>query len=275
MHRKIAIITGSSSGIGKAFLELVSGDNGEFFITPFDEIWAVARRKEALDEIASSAGNGRIVPVVADLSDINGIRVIEDKLRAEEPLVGLLVNSAGMGIKGPVMERTAEDLENTISINCTALSRMIRITAPYMKRSENGNARIINIASSAGFLPQPGFACYAASKSYVISFSRAMSCELRSSGIDVMAVCPGPVATDFQRRATGGKETDFTGWRKNFVTDPVSLSRKSLKASVKGRRLFVYPFSQKLLHLASKAVPVSWILAFESRALNDNKEQKG
>ena len=113
------------------------------------------------------------------------------------------------------------------------------------------------------------YACYAASKSYVISFSRAMSCELKSQGIDVMAVCPGPVATDFQRRATEGKETDFNDWRKNFVIDPVKLARKSLSASVKGRRMLVYPFSQKLLHLASKIVPVSWILAFESKAVNE------
>ena len=270
MHQKIAIITGSSSGIGKAFLELVAGDNGEYFKSPFDEIWAVARREDALREIASSVGSGKVVPVVADLSEGSGIRIIEDKLKAEEPRVGLLVNSAGMGVKGTVLNRTADDLDNTIRINCNALSRMIRITAPYMEPDGNDHAKIINIASSAGFLPQPGFACYAASKSFVISFSRAMSCELKGSGIDVMAVCPGPVATDFQRRATGGKETEFTGWRKNFVIDPVSLSRRSLKASLKGRKLFVYPFSQKLLHLSSKIVPVSWILAFESKALNDN-----
>jgi len=269
MYQKIAIITGSSSGIGKAFLELVAGDNGEFFKTPFDEIWAVARREDALKELASSVGNGRIVPVVADLASDSGISLIEDKLRTEEPVVGLLINSAGMGIKGRVTDKSSKALDDTIRINCSALSQMIRICVPYMKPGENGHAKIINIASSAGFLPQPGFACYAASKSYVISFSRALSCELKPKGIDVMAVCPGPVATDFQRRATEGKETDFNDWRKNFVIDPVKLSRKSLKASVRGRRMLVYPFSQKLLHLASKIVPVSWILAFESGAVKE------
>ncbi len=264
MYQRIAIITGSSSGIGKSFIELLTHDKGEFFKDPFDEIWAVARRAEALEEIAAAAGDVKVVPVVADLSGDNGISIIEEKLRAEEPVVGLLINSAGMGIKGKVMDKPSGALDDTISINCSALSRMIRITAPYMKPSANGNAKVINIASSAGFLPQPGFACYAASKSYVISFSRAVGCELKQLGIDVMAVCPGPVATDFQRRATEGKEADFTDWRKNFVIDPVTLSRKSLKASLKGRKMFVYPFSQKLLHLASKIVPVSWILGFES-----------
>ena len=262
MHRRIAIITGSSSGIGKAFLELIAHDNGEFFKTSFDEIWAVARREDVLKEIASSLGTDKIIPVAADLTDDSGIKAIEDKLKAEEPSVGLLINSAGMGIKGLVMDKPAKALDDTVNLNCNALSRMIRITVPYMEKNGEERPGIINIASSAGFIPQPNFACYAASKSYVISFSRAMSYELKQLGIDVTAVCPGPVATDFQRRATEGRETDFTDWRKNFVADPVKLARVSLKASRKGKRMLVYPFSQKLLHLASKIIPTSWILCF-------------
>ncbi len=263
MYQRIAIITGSSSGIGKAFVELLAGDKGEFYKSPFDEIWAVARREDALNELAESVQGTKIVPVVADLSDDSGIQVIEDKLKSEEPKVGLLINSAGMGIKGKVMDKSDRVLDDTISINCSALSRMMRITVPYMK-SEGSKPGIINIASSAGFLPQPGFAAYAASKSYVISFSRAMSYELKSLGITVTVVCPGPVRTDFQRRATEGREADFNDWRKNFVIDPVKLARVSLKASVKGKRMLVYPFSQKMLHLASKILPVSWILGVSS-----------
>ena len=89
-----------------------------------------------------------------------------------------------------------------------------------------------------------------------------MSYELKPLGISVTTVCPGPVRTDFQRRATEGREEDFTDWRKNFVADPVKLAVRSLKASRKGKRMLVYPFSQKLLHLASKILPVSWILCF-------------
>lgn len=261
MYQKIAIITGSSSGIGKAFLELLANDKGEFYKTPFDEIWAVARRADALNELARSITNVKVVPVVADLASDSGIKTIEDKLKAEEPSVGLLINSAGMGIKGKVMDKSPDALIDTIAINCSALSRLIRITVPYMK-NEGVRPAIINIASSAGFLPQPNFAAYAASKSYVISFSRAMSYELKPLGISVTAICPGPVRTDFQRRATEGKETDFTDWRKNFVADPVKLARASLKASLKGKRMVSYPFSQKFLHLASKIIPISWILSF-------------
>ena len=263
MYQRIAIITGASSGIGKAFLELLARDNGELYKAPFDEIWAVARRKDVLEQLASETEGARVVPVAADLSDISGIRIIEDKLRAEEPKVGLLINSAGMGIKGLFMEKSENAVRDTISINCSALSLITRAVVPFMK-SEAGNPGIINIASSAGFIPQPNFAVYAASKSYVISFSRAMSYEFKPLGINVTTVCPGPVRTDFQRRATEGREDDFTDWRRNFVSDPAKLARVSLKASRKGKRMLVYPFSQKSLHLASKIFPASWILCFSA-----------
>ena len=269
MYQRIASVTGASSGIGKAFIELLARDNGEFFKTPFDEIWAIARREDALNELASSFDGVKIIPVAADLSSDAGIKKVESKLEEEKPKVGLLINSAGMGMKGLMADKSEKALSDTIAINCTALSLMIKIAAPFMKQEGGERSKIINIGSSAGFLPQPGFACYAASKSYVISFSRAMSCELKPMGIDVMVVCPGPVATDFQRRATEGKETNFTDWRKNFVVDPVKLAKATLKASARGRRMISYPFSQKLLHFASKAVPVSWILAFEGKAVKE------
>ena len=286
MSKHIAIITGASSGIGKAFLEEIANDRGVNGATPFDEIWAVARSEDKLIEIKALLGDDRIVPVTADLSSPEDMTKLSERLASEKPQIGLLINCAGMGMKGLVEDHPAKTLEDTIDVNCTSLAKLTRICIPYMivrdpYRTRDKRPRIINIASSAGFLPQPGFAAYAASKAFVISFSRALYYELKDHRIIVTAICPGPVKTDFQRKATGGAQADFTGIRKYVVADPVKLARASIKASGKGRQILVYGFSQKALHVASKIIPTSWILAIEKKMMpvektaSEVKEDKG
>ena len=286
MSKHIAIITGASSGIGKAFLEEIANDRGVNGATPFDEIWAVARSEDKLIEIKTLLGDDRIVPVTADLSSHEDMTKLSEHLASEKPQIGLLINCAGMGMKGLVEDHPAKTLEDTIDVNCTSLAKLTRICIPYMivrepSRTRDKRPRIINIASSAGFLPQPGFAAYAASKAFVISFSRALYYELKDHRIIVTAICPGPVKTDFQRKATGGAQADFTGIRKYVVADPVKLARASIKASGKGRQILVYGFSQKALHVASKIIPTSWILAIEKKMMpvektaSEVKEDKG
>ncbi len=270
--KNIAIVTGASSGIGKSFLKTIIKERGIFGGVPFDEVWAVARRADKLNEIIDSLGDDRVLPVTCDLSDPDNLAELEEQLAAEKPQVGLLVNCAGIGFKGAVEDQTAKALEDTLDINCTALSKLTRICLPYMIEkdkylSKANGPRIINVASSAGFLPQPGFAAYAASKSYVINFSRALAFELMDYGICVTTVCPGPVNTEFQSKATGGAETEFSGFRQYVVADPDKLAEASVKASIKGRRMFVYGFSQKALHLASKIIPTDLILYIEHRTM--------
>lgn len=246
---QIAIITGASSGIGKAFVDalLNSPDCPE-------RIWVVARRIDRLESLA--ADSDKIVPVQADLLADEGIAAIRDKLSAEHADVALLVNCAGMGKKGNIADRDAADIRNTVTLNCTALSVLTREVIPYMNRG----ARIINIASSAAYLPQPGFTVYAASKSYVVSFSRALAIELKKLGVTVTVVCPGPVETEFNKLATDGASAEFTGFRKLVAADADKLARASLKAARHGRRMFVYGLPNKALHVAAKFIPVGIFL---------------
>lgn len=272
MNKNIAVITGASSGIGRAFLEEIATEHGVYGCVPFDEIWAVARHEDKIIETKALLGDDRIIPVKADLSSPEDMSVIADRLAAEKPQVGLLINCAGMGMQGAVEDRPAKTLEDTIDVNCTSLAKLTRICMPYMIAKKplwtaDNSPRIINIASSAGFLPQPGFAAYAASKAFVISFSRALYYELIDHNIVVTTVCPGPVKTDFQRKATGGAQTDFTGVRKHVVADPVKLVKAAIKASRSGKQILVYGFSQKALHVASKLIPTSWILFIEKKLM--------
>ncbi len=243
------IITGASSGIGKAFVKALL-DSPD---CP-DIIWIIARRLDRLEQIASLSE--KIVPVKADLGIPEGIDVIKSKLADEHPDVSLLINCAGIGKRGDISERPSSDISDVIALNCTSLSVLTREVIPYMKQG----AKIINVASSAAFLPQPGFTVYAASKSYVVSFSRALACELKRAGISVTAVCPGPVDTEFNGLATDGKSTEFTGFRKLLAADVDKLAKASLKAARHKRRLFVYGFSQKALHVVSKLMPTGLLL---------------
>lgn len=254
----IAIITGASSGIGEAFVRKVAEDKS------IDKIWIIARREARLQALKDELDPQRIVPIALDLNDQAGRETLRARLEEEKPDVNLLVNCAGMGKRGLVIDKDIKDLEDTLDINCKSLTSVTCICVPYMMKI---HSNIINIASSAAFLPQPGFAVYAASKSYVLNFSRALAYELQEHHIGVTTVCPGPVKTEFLSKATDNKENDFTGIRKFFVADADKLAAASLKAANSGRKLFVYGLSQKALHLASKIVPTALIMFFEKKAL--------
>lgn len=249
MNETVAIITGASSGIGKSMVKaLINSPDCP------KQIWVIARRIDRLEELGKLSE--RIIPVKADLSDSSDMGKVLDLLKDKNPDVRLLVNSAGMGRRGNIEDRPSSDISDVLELNCVALSVFTAEVLPFMSRG----ARIINLASSAAFLPQPGFAVYAASKSYVVSFSRALSRELKPRGIKVTAVCPGPVDTEFNGLATDGRSSGFTGFRRLLAADADKLASASFKASGRGRVLFVYGFSQKALHVASKILPVGLLL---------------
>lgn len=275
----IAIITGASSGIGEAFLRELIKERSAYGSVPFDEIWIIARRKEKLEKLRDELDSKRIIPLVIDLAEPSSLVKLEDMLEEKDPTVGLLINCAGMGKRGVVEDKTVKDLEDTIDINCTCLTKVTRICMPYMINkassfTKKNGPRIINIASSAAFLPQPGFATYAASKSYVLNFSRALAYELKQYNIMVTTVAPGPVKTEFLSKATDNKESEFTGIRAMCVADPTKLAIASIKASRRGRKVLVYGFMQKLLHVASKIVPTDLILWIETLTMNQTTSER-
>ena len=248
---RTAIITGATSGIGEQFTRLLS-ESGVY-----DELWIIGRNKSKLDALKAELLPQKITAVCADLCTTEGMLKLESMIKEHKPQIGLLINSAGTGLRAPVADQDLDEISDTLNTNCNALTLICRLCIPYLGGVRPG---IINIASSAGFVPQPGFAVYAASKSYVISFSRALSAELKSRGITVTCVCPGPVNTKFQFKATRGESTEFTGIRAYTSKEPQDVARASLKANSKGRRLLVYGTSLKLLHIASILLPHQWII---------------
>lgn len=184
---RIAVVTGASSGIGKEFVLAIANEGG------FDEIWAIARRRERLEELAGKCSvKVRAVPL--DLADERSADEYERMLADEKPDVGLLVNAAGCGAFGPFAECDLEEQKNCLKLNVIALVSMCRVTIPYIGK----DGGIINVGSNSAWQPVPYQAVYGAGKSAVLNFTRALSRELRPKGIRVMCVCPGWIKTEFQ-----------------------------------------------------------------------------
>ena len=249
---KIAVITGASSGMGREFVR----QTGHFY-RDLDEIWVIARRKERLERLRKESR----VPLRifdGDLLKKQVYKQYHSELKEWQPEVRMLVNAAGFGRSGKFTDIASEIKKlqtDMVDLNCRALTRMIQITLPYMGKG----GRIINLASAAAFCPQNGFAVYAATKAYVLSLSRALSSELRTRGIIVTAVCPGPVDTEFFR--VSGELT--APLKKLTMVKAPAVVRKALKDSRKRREISVYGVPMKAAHIGAKLLPHRLILRAE------------
>lgn len=245
---KIAVITGASSGMGKAFTRQIAEKYQEL-----DEIWIIARKKEGLEKLKKEIPKLRILPM--DLTDRQALEEFLTLLKRENPCIQILVESAGMGIQKKIEDTAVENLREMTELNCTALTAFIGICLPYCKKG----SRILCLASGAAFVPQPGFAVYAASKAYVLSFARALGAEQKGR-IVVTAVCPGPVDTPFLEKM-GGKE-NMPFYKKPFIADAEAVVKKALQDSERGREISVYGFAMKALRVVCKIVPTRFLMRF-------------
>ena len=177
----IAIITGASSGMGREFARQLCFQNlaGE----RFDEFWLIARRRDRLEELAEKLP----VPCRVMALDLTAEESYDEFAKEAEPEVSLLLNASGYGKFFSTMDTSAEDVCGMIDLNCKALVRLTQLTVPYMKPGSH----IVELDSLSAFQPVPYINVYAASKAFVLSFSRALGAELKSAGIKVMALCPG------------------------------------------------------------------------------------
>lgn len=243
---KITIITGASSGMGREFARQLDDSYN------MDEIWIIARRKERLEELKEELSTKTKV-IVGDLQDREFLSEFQSLLASDNPQIDILVNAAGFGKVGNVNEINGNEQADMIRLNCEALVHMTVLCLPYMRKG----SKILNIASASAFCPQPGFSVYAATKSFVVSFSRSLGVELKETGISVTAVCPGPVETEFFN-VSGKKENN--GMKDSLTVKPEKVVKKALKDANKGKELSVYGISMKLCCFFTKIIPHSIIL---------------
>ena len=188
---KVGIITGASSGMGRELaLQIAEKET-------FDELWVIARREEALESLKKEIKT-KVRPIALDLVKAVSFETYKELLKQEKPDVAFLANVAGFGKFGRYDQIALQDCMDMIDLNCKALVAITQLTLPYMKRG----ARILQLDSLSAFQPVPYINVYGSTKSFVLSYSRALNRELKTEGIRVMSVNPGWVKTEFFDHAT-------------------------------------------------------------------------
>lgn len=190
--KNTAIITGASSGIGLEFAHLHAEAGGDVVV--------VARRRSALEELSNelmSKHQTSVLVIEADLTEEDAPAEVYQRVTDAGIEVDCLINNAGFGGHGLFHEREWKQDEAMIQLNVLALAELTRLFLPGMVERKRG--KILNVASTAGFLPGPLQATYYATKAFVLSFSQAIAEELSNTGVTVTALCPGPVDTGFAK----------------------------------------------------------------------------
>jgi short-subunit dehydrogenase len=234
-----ALITGASAGIGREFARQLAGRARSLIL--------VARREQRLDDLRDELQlqNPKVAVLIrkTDLANVGQLNELLEWIDRERIDVDLLINNAGLGDSGAFAASDPIRNEQMTLVNIVALTTLTRHLLPRMIGRRHGG--ILNVSSSAGFLPIPDFAVYAATKAYVTSFSEALRVELRGTGVSICALCPGPVHTEFQEVAKRPGAQPDTG--PEFVFVPVEeVVRDALTALEADRPLVIPGFPMKL-----------------------------
>lgn len=246
---KIAIVTGASSGLGRAYAQRL--DRRE----ELDELWLIARREERLQALADSLDHScRILPL--DLTERESVGILRDLLEEEKPQLMYLVCAAGFGKFGQAEDLTARETEDMIALNCCAAVELTRVCIPWLVRGSH----VLEVASCAGFLPLPGMNLYAATKAFLLSYTRALGAELKDRGVQVTAVCPYWIKTEFMdvARDTANPEAVKST---PLAMRPEAVAAWSLTMNEKGAAVATCGPVSALLRVGRKVVPTRTAMA--------------
>lgn len=251
----VALITGASGGIGEAFAYELARDGYHLVL--------VARSNEELNRVAGVIATKLDVETIAiprDLAQPNAADKLDSELRRRRLSPDILVNNAGYGLRGEASELDLREQLEMIDLNMRTLAELSLRCGRSMK--QRGGGGIINISSTAAYMPGPNMAVYYATKAFVSSFTEALSAELKPHGVQVTAVVPGPTATDFQQRAD---LEDTLLLKAQPVMSAEDVAHIGYAGFKKGRRVVITGFANKFLAHSSKFVPRAILLPLIKR----------
>ena len=240
--KKIAIITGASTGLGREFVKLINDKN------EIDEIWAIARHEDKLSKLRKQMGK-KIKPISMDVSNRTQIEKFGKILTESNVEVRYLINNAGYAKFCSYGDLGVEESLNMIDLNIGGVVAMGLVCIPYMPKGSH----IINIASQAAFQPLPYQNLYSSTKAFVRNYTRALNVELKDRGITATAVCPGWIKTNLYDRADIGasKATKrFCG-----MTTPDKVAKKAMTDANRGKDISIYSLYVNFCHIGAKLLP--------------------
>ncbi|MDB5595590.1 MAG: Sulfoacetaldehyde reductase [Hyphomicrobiales bacterium] len=252
-RRGLALITGASEGIGVELARIMAARGHDLAL--------VARQGEKLAALATeieATCRPRPLIIVADLSDVEGIDRVERSLSEAGADVEILVNNAGFGLLGSAMTLDSSSQLGMVDLNMRALTDLtLRLLPGIVAR----RGRVLNVASTAAFLPGPYMAVYYASKAYVLSFGQALSQELKASGVTITTLCPGPTTTQFQARA--GMDPKMFERLRPMTARSVALA--GYEGMMAGKRVVVPGLLNKATAILVPLLPRSLLLMVVAR----------
>jgi short-subunit dehydrogenase len=258
--RSWVLVTGASSGLGASFAKQLAQVGANLVLT--------ARSRDKLEALAQALALAHGIEtrvVVGDLGAPGGAAAMWRSVETLALPIDHLISNAGFGAAGPVVATDAERLGEMVRVNCEALTVLSRLALPPML--ERGRGGIIHVASTASFQPVPYMATYGATKAYVLSFSTALSEEVRGRGVRVMALCPGPVPTGFQDVA-GFAIHPSQKWAELSAEETVS---RALEAYVAERDVFIPGAVNVMGTIGSKLMPRRLLMRTVARMMQQRK----
>jgi uncharacterized protein len=243
---KTALVTGASSGIGKAFAEVLAKEGYNLVL--------IARREKRLKAVKKDLEekhNVTVMVIAKDLAAHDSTEMVFSLLQKKKLTVDILINNAGFGDYGFFLDRDWGKQKQMIQLNIIALTHFTKLFAQEMVK--NGSGRIVNVASIASFFPGPLMSVYYATKSFVLHFSEALANEVRESGVTVTALCPGVTESEFQVAADMKRSKVARG---GFPTS-MDVALFGYKAMMRGDVVAIYGWKNKMIVFLARVLPRS------------------
>ncbi len=251
--KKVALITGASAGLGKDLAGLFAADGHDVVL--------VARREDLLNELAAELGEKHQINahvLTCDLAQADAANQVHQRVVALGLTVTDLVNNAGFGSNGAFVELPLARELDMVTVNIRSLVALTHLFLPAMV--QEGDGRVLNLGSVAGFQPGPFMATYYATKAFVNHFSEALSHELAETGVTVTVSCPGPTATEFAEAADMQRTRLFRGHAPS-----IEVATQAYRAMQRGRPMIVHGAKNRLLWQSQRLAPRSWVRSIAGR----------